>query len=1588
MSAPEPGVSGVGAGGLLPVGARLGPYRILGLLGQGGMGAVYDALHEDLQRPVALKTLLDPSGSAEEAQRFLLEAQALGRLDHPNVVRLYDAAQAGGLRYMAMEKVEGESMAELLREGPLPAPEAVRIVAEIAEGVGAAHALRILHRDLKPDNILISRSGTPRLTDFGLARVDGRHMTQTGEVLGTPCFMAPEQAQGERERLGPWTDVYGLGAVLYAALGGRAPYQERGAMFSVLAAIVSAEPEPLPRSVPADLRAVVRKAMQREPEARYPSAAELREDLLRFQAGAPVAARPPGTIRRWARALRAQLVVVVTSAALSAGLCALGLFAAQPYLAGRSEAALVERAEAWRAEELRRLSESLPEAPGLLRERIAALEVEALVERGALALAIPSASRGLLRRALVGGWDEAKAPLLARLYLGLGGAGDVAALTSAAILAPESSAGREARLELARRLLARRGGTDSEALRAGRALLETLAAAQPADPVAQAARTPLARLRAGALDWGSAGALLSEGEPSPEEAPLRALVAVWGESRSLEWEQGEALSAALEPGWVTAWAGGARLRPRLGPARDFAPPRAGLRLQACAWGPLRAQRSELSLLWSGAGAALWEGVDLADRSADEGRAILWEGSAPAGLKSSCFGDLDGDGRLDAVLVGWEGAAQSKAILAASRRELPLFGPAAKQGPYAFASALALDLDGSGGAELVLTPSELSAQHEVRVLALKGRAFETLAALPLGPVASARVLEGPRGAQALLTIDRQPGARSWGLGALEQEGHALLGWGREGAEFSARWVQAGPVGDAARHAYESLAAWVVEVEGQPCLVRGWAAPDAAYWLEAARLSELQADPARAPSWRLRVAEPPLQRPQALEAAGLIWGGRSYEPMAETPPLGAIQGSAWPSSPSRRLAWAAQVLRLLEAPGAEDLLEVLRERAPESAVAKEAVLAAARAGLAEGRRLEGLALTAFLARRPAEGREVWGEARGAYRAAALAAERLAEEAPRGEWVPPRARALALAGRAWFGLAEFERAGRATALALAEPELPATLREHLARERARLEPARRWRELSLPLDLRAPGLAISPRCEALPSGALALRVSAEDEEGWLVPIQDPGATWELRAELELGGSAWCASFDLGISESLEDGALEPLAGVRVNLWDVFSVRPGVAPWVGGRQTPGHRYLLPSFGGRVGVTLLVFPRPEGTDVLVELRDAEGRLMLRDCFATNRTWAPRGRLFLGLRSASSQPGVASQEQQHFGQASWVTLHSLSLRAPQAVVAELPLTPRFASYRGHAEWARGDLPAALEAYRAGIEAFEATPAGREGVAPLRSPTEADLGRRLLFFRGLARHGVGDRLGYRDLVEVFRQAPDQGIALLESLASGAPGAFEREAVQAALQSLASDSGDSLLRAVALRFWNQKVAPMPAPPAGDLRRLRAYLRLQAVLEGGAAAPDSARARLQALAPGEQVPRSLLPRVWLPPTLARGQTLEGLLAGREEAAPLAALQRARQAVAHAPQDPRCWCFLGISLFKLSRLGLAADAAHEALRLRPSAGLQIQAHQILGTQATRLHDSVALRAHLKALEDLAAPEELLRFLRARLAALESDPR
>jgi WD40 repeat protein len=328
--APAPAAGDQGTASSRPAPAG---YEILGELGRGGMGVVYKARQAGLNRLVALKMILAGSHAGpDDLARFRAEAEAVAALQHPNIVQIYEVGERDGLPYFSLELVEGGSLAGRLDGTPWPARVAAELVAALARAMDYAHRRGVIHRDLKPANILLQAHGlqpvglpVPKITDFGLAKqIDsaaGR--TRTGAVMGTPSYMAPEQAGGKSKEIGPACDTYALGSILYELLTGRPPFRAETPLDTILQVIGN---EPLPPSrlrpkLPRDLETICLECLQKAPARRYASAGALADDLQRFLDGKPIEARPTPAwerLAKWARRRPAVAALTLLSAVTAA----------------------------------------------------------------------------------------------------------------------------------------------------------------------------------------------------------------------------------------------------------------------------------------------------------------------------------------------------------------------------------------------------------------------------------------------------------------------------------------------------------------------------------------------------------------------------------------------------------------------------------------------------------------------------------------------------------------------------------------------------------------------------------------------------------------------------------------------------------------------------------------------------------------------------------------------------------------------------------------------------------------------------------------------------------------------------------------------------------------------------------------------------------------------------------------------------------------------------------------------------------------------------------------------------------------------
>jgi formylglycine-generating enzyme required for sulfatase activity len=380
-------VKGAGEIAVPPARLIIPGYELLGELGRGGMGIVYKARQLKANRLIALKMILGSRhASLQDKVRFQIEVEAVARLQHGNIVQLYEAGEHDEVPFFSLELCDGGSLDRKLGSRPLPAREAAALAEKLARAMHYAHARGIVHRDLKPANVLLTAEGEPKITDFGLAkRTDGGgNVSLSGTIMGTPSYMAPEQAAGKTQDVGPAADVYALGAILYELLTGRPPFKEASAVLTIqrVLAVEAAAPSRLQPGTPRDLDVICLKCLRKDPRGRYLSAEALADDLHRFLSGEPITARPAGAMERaykWARRRPAAAGLLGASSALvavvfvSLALVSSQLGATRAALR-REEDAKQERVKAEKGRALARINALRDAAPGAVPGILADLE--------------------------------------------------------------------------------------------------------------------------------------------------------------------------------------------------------------------------------------------------------------------------------------------------------------------------------------------------------------------------------------------------------------------------------------------------------------------------------------------------------------------------------------------------------------------------------------------------------------------------------------------------------------------------------------------------------------------------------------------------------------------------------------------------------------------------------------------------------------------------------------------------------------------------------------------------------------------------------------------------------------------------------------------------------------------------------------------------------------------------------------------------------------------------------------------------------------------------------------------------------------
>ena len=1378
---------------------RVGPYRLLGLIAQGGMGAVYQAFHEGLGRTVALKTMLPAAAqSLEDVERFLREAKAASRLTHRNLVPIYDVGDADGVRYLAMELVRGETLHERIRQkGRLDDGQSIAVLIGATEGLAHAHEAGVLHRDLKPANIILEPDGTPRVTDFGVAKAVGEsRLTATGTALGTPNYMSPEQAMGLNEQLDARTDVWGLGAILYECLTGQPPFNE-GSQVATMQAVVSrgvTAPRLVHPDVSRDLEAICLKCLAREREERYPSCQELLRDLRACQAGRTIRARPAGAVGRLARRVKRN-AVIASLATLSAGsLLALVVVLA----AGRRASAPVRldpqaEAELWL--EARRAELNDPQRRAALDSTLSGLEVPAGAPLG-LALPGPAAALRQLRAELWRASAEASQ-----------GPSRLAGLARAAALAPESRAGRAARLALVLELEARSEAACRELL-----LAELSALAGGADEVAQEAALRLVPRLLEAARWEEALALASP------DHPLRPLAAALAPALSAGADAAVALpgrqpTLLLRRGSeVLRWTPGGASYPT--PAYTCRPE-----------GSVRALEARSPAAGSSEARVLLieqrPGGDVALQPLSPGGAPpsprLVRLAHPHDACRWAVGDYDGDGSLDAVGIPWSHTAS--AVAASSLPAGPswrVFSPEERadqlaQLPYLVNVAEAIDLDGDGRDELVLGSSPLRPAGVV-VRRLTGDTFRTSCGLPLPAAVSALgawPLDGAR--QGLLVVvdwavgqelhmldyGRPEGLPSWagrdGLYLLEETGGRL--------ELRAHWTWGpdAPLSAATVGLAERVQGWVMRLGGVPWVARA-AELAAGPRLELIRLSALL-EGGQAPELALDLRELPSAPPQVVDVDGdgedeLLWGGRLLGAGAQVTP-------ARSQDPPR----AAQVrmARVVAAAAPEALPELIATlEAVEPGQAGEARLAGAEVPLALAGEARGAAARALARGLRDEGQARWVAAAALLEQAGQAAAALAM---RGDELPLRERAEAalLAEEAWGRLGRREQAAACLARVAAQPGLPSSLLPRLTAAERRTPRDGRAEAWVAELGGRGPrALApFSPLGAHLLQGALRVDVCGHRVEGACARVELPEGPLVLEAVLRLEGPAWVGRVEVGLFDGTpEDLGAAKLTGLQVDLWSVYAGRPAARLVTDGAST-GSLGWLPSFQQRLRARLELTPLPDGVRTTLTVEDARGGGLLLASERHSPGRLPSGRALVGVRCPAYPRREEAAVEHGIGFLGGVVIESLRLSASPAP-AEVE----------HGPLARGDLALLHGAPGEALAAYE------EAMAQDELPPAA---RHAAFWRRALAGGRGqDHLAHEQLVQAAELDPLATLLALEDAADALLFGGQEEdrlTVARALEAMSQHS-DPLLQVMADALRGRPLS-RAEPLAGlSLGRMQAY------------------------------------------------------------------------------------------------------------------------------------------------------------------------
>ena len=1032
----------------------------------------------------------------------------------------------------------------------------------------------------------------------------------------------------------------------------------------------------------------------------------------------------------------------------------------------------------------------------------------------------------------------ASAALEARLWLALGRAEDPgpsrwAAWARAWVRDPGGAAGRAGALGVCRALLA---DEDPLARRLAGETCDELA--QSSGPAAAGARELAARLAGEAFAWPRAAALADEGSLLGRLARSLSARAPLARGEALGFLGGQLLTRERDQLRLLSWS-------EAGPGAPRLERRCAGELVCATLAPLWVgERPDLLVLRRVGRELVWESFELA--SVDPSPTRVWRGRGPKGLRATAWGDLDGDGREDLVLVGGEGLAQSFALLGADPRPLPLFGEF-QLPPWVVHTAACVDLDGDGRDEVALGPNDLHpgrpATIELMTLA-EGR-LRLRASVPVGPLTALEVVRGEGRDRLLAVVDVAASSRAAEARAEEgprwlgREGCYVIADRGQGPALRGRWTYGPdePPSAASRFRSRRVQAWPWRLGDELYLSRARLRADERWeweWTPWAGLG-----PERNPTPTLRLLSParPDLRAHAFDQRGRRVVQLGDELLLPEPSAPAAKGA--PRRPAQRSEGGpartarqgqgrrtarvpdrlARAVRWLDQLGASEaageLREVLQREHPEAAATRELASGEVDALLERAERSRGQALRSFAAGQGEQARAELARARALYLRAGERAEALARG---GEgWEPPASESWARAAAAWRGAGALPEAERALDAALERAELPVHRRAELREARRLLRT--RTQAQRLEVDLRRPasvGLR-HPLGARRREAGWRLPLSGGVEDGVFVPLRLRPGPCALEADLVLEGAAWCARLRLGLFAADARARPGAFSGVNVDLWSVHTLRPSVYALLGSQR--GREDRWPGFHGALRLRLELEPSAlGGTRARWWGRDGAGTLILHGEQELPQPYAPHGgrrgeELWFGVGLPSYSGEAARIDQQGFPMRGSLQLARLALEGRGARLGWGQPSERreqLRLWRAHAQLALGDAAAALRAYQ-DVRGDPAASSAVRGEAR--------------WWGSFARHRQGDSEAAADLVAVASAAPDLALRWLEDVAERCRPQSPGWTLAAQALRRLSRHTDPLLVALAQSLSGVNVRLDPAWGEGSPARRRALLHLQA-------------------------------------------------------------------------------------------------------------------------------------------------------------------